>query len=715
MLSEEHIKTLVTLGLSGRQARICLTLSTRGTSTVKEITEATKIARPDTYRALVELENKGLIEKTLSNPIKYKILPLPEILSMLLGEKETESIRLQENAAALLRDYRKIADQKPGEEGEFVLVPSGKAFTNRLDKLLENCKASISIIASQKMLGEFLDSIHKTLTNKKSPDMHVRVVTEKSRIKNLNNNIYGLQKKANLELRFAHLLPPFSLAVFDQKDTLLVMDTPRDYNRAFATYSNNSSLVELAQSYFNDAWFSANELSGSAFKRTQLQFDNLFANMLTGFAYCKMVFDNGKPVDFIYLHINQAFERITGLTRTQVIGKRISKIIPEIMEQHPELMELYSRVSCSGKAEKAEMFIKPLNVWVHLSVYSPIKGYFAVIFEDITDRKKAEEALIESKSLIDTTFASINEAIIIFNLSGEVLKFNEAYIRLFGFKDEKETPKNLKEFSDILEVYTSDGSPVLDFNSFLALNGQKGMREYLVKRKDTGQQWVLNYTYAPMFDKTHQLFGMVVSIQDITELKRNEEKMYRLNRTLKAIVNTNQALIHATDEATFLQEGCRIIQENCGYQSVLITLAQDDMAKTVVPVAYVGFEKGYPESLNLTYAEEGYRQSLAGRAIHTGQVQFCSDVITEPHLRGWHAQAFKRGFASSIAIPLKSAEKTVGAIVMFTLHPIEYSQDEIELLTEMADDFAYGIATLRLRREKGLAGKEARYSWNSCC
>jgi sugar-specific transcriptional regulator TrmB len=198
MYTEENVKTLVTLGLSGRQARICLALSTRGTSTVKEITETTKIARPDTYRALVELENKGLIEKTLANPIKYKILPLPEILSMLLGEKELESIRLQESSAALLRDYRKSANQKTGEESEFILVPSGKTFTTRLDKLLENCKTSISIISGQKMLGEFLDSLHRTLTNKKSSEMDVRVVTEKFRIKSISSKIYGLQKKPTL-------------------------------------------------------------------------------------------------------------------------------------------------------------------------------------------------------------------------------------------------------------------------------------------------------------------------------------------------------------------------------------------------------------------------------------------------------------------------------------------------------------------------------------
>jgi PAS domain S-box-containing protein len=715
MFSEEHIRTLVTLGLSGRQARICLALSLRGISTVKEITEATGIARPDTYRALVELENKGLIEKTLSNPAKYKILPLSEVLSILVGEKEAESIRLQESSAALLRDYRKVADQKPAEEGGSVLVPNGKAFTNRLDKLLENCKKNICIISSQKKLSQLIDSMSRVLTKKRFNEIHIRIVTEKRRSKSLGS-ISGLQKKVNLELRFAPFLPQFSVVTIDQKETLLVTDNANDNNRAYATYSNNPSLVELSQSYFNDAWFSANEPSGLAFKNNQLQLDHLFMNMLNGFAYCKMMFENGKPIDFIYIHINQAFEKITDLKRGEVIGKRASKIIPEIKNQQPDLLEIYGRVSCSGKAEEHELYFKPKKVWLHLSVYAPIKGYFAVVFEDVTERKIAEEALLESKSLIDTTFASINDAIIVFNLKGEVIKFNNAYIRLYGFKDEKEIPKSLKEFSELFEVFNSNGTLVTDLNSFLALNGQTGAREYVVKRKDTGQIWAVNYTYAPLFDKNGQLFAMVLSAQDITERKRNEEKLRRLNRTLKAIVSANQALIHATDETAFLREGCRLIQENCGYQTVWIGLAQDDEAKTVIPVASAGFEQGYIESLNITWAESAGNQSLVGRAIRTGQPQFCSNLAEEPSLRVWRAErakSLKRGFTSSIVIPLKSAEKTFGIIAIFTLEPIDYSEDEIALLTQMADDFAYGITMLRLHHEKELVEKEAKVCWHN--
>ena len=98
----------------------------------------------------------------------------------------------------------------------------------------------------------------------------------------------------------------------------------------------------------------------------------------------------GKPVDFVYLQVNDAFERITGLKRDLIIGKKVSQAIPGIKEANPELFEIYGRVALTGQKEKFEYFLKPLSLWLNVSVYCPAKGYFAAVFEDITERKKFE-------------------------------------------------------------------------------------------------------------------------------------------------------------------------------------------------------------------------------------------------------------------------------------------------------------------------------------
>ncbi len=88
VLTDENIRTLVGLGLSSTQAKISLALARIGPSTVSEISDASAVARPDTYRALVELEKKGLIEKIVSTPNMYELIPLSEVLSTINWTKK---------------------------------------------------------------------------------------------------------------------------------------------------------------------------------------------------------------------------------------------------------------------------------------------------------------------------------------------------------------------------------------------------------------------------------------------------------------------------------------------------------------------------------------------------------------------------------------------------------------------------------------------------
>lgn len=131
-----------------------------------------------------------------------------------------------------------------------------------------------------------------------------------------------------------------------------------------------------------------------ALKKSEEEYRSLFSNMMDGFAFCKMIFDEkGTPVDFVYLQINNVFEKITGLKKEDIIGKKVTEAIPGTKEANPELFEIYGRVSLTGKAEKFEIFFKPLSIWLSIAVYSPEKGYFAAVFEDISEREKAEDEI----------------------------------------------------------------------------------------------------------------------------------------------------------------------------------------------------------------------------------------------------------------------------------------------------------------------------------
>ena len=132
-----------------------------------------------------------------------------------------------------------------------------------------------------------------------------------------------------------------------------------------------------------------------ALQESEKRYRSLFENMLDGFAYCKMLYDDqGRPVDFVYLNVNSAFERLTGLRN--VVGKRATEAIPGIREAHPELFDTYSQVALMGKPKKFEIEFKPLGIWLSISVYSTEREYFVAVFDNITERKRAENMLKDS-------------------------------------------------------------------------------------------------------------------------------------------------------------------------------------------------------------------------------------------------------------------------------------------------------------------------------
>ena len=129
-----------------------------------------------------------------------------------------------------------------------------------------------------------------------------------------------------------------------------------------------------------------------ALRESEERYRSLFENMLEGFAYCKMLFDEqDRPVNFLYLDVNAAFERLTGLKN--VVGKQVTEVIPGIKESSPELFDIYGRVALTGKSERFEIDFKSLALWLSISVYSMEKGYFIAVFDNITERKKAEQGL----------------------------------------------------------------------------------------------------------------------------------------------------------------------------------------------------------------------------------------------------------------------------------------------------------------------------------
>ncbi|MBF0463104.1 MAG: PAS domain S-box protein, partial [Magnetococcales bacterium] len=142
---------------------------------------------------------------------------------------------------------------------------------------------------------------------------------------------------------------------------------------------------------------SRRQVAQQALLESESTYRSLFDNMLNGFAHCQMLFEQGEPVDFIYLKVNDAFGKLTGLLN--VIGRKVSEVIPGIRQKDPSLFEIYGRVAMTGQPERFETFIEALQMWFSISVYSPQREYFVAVFDVITERKQAEAAVLKEKDV----------------------------------------------------------------------------------------------------------------------------------------------------------------------------------------------------------------------------------------------------------------------------------------------------------------------------
>jgi PAS domain-containing protein len=187
------------------------------------------------------------------------------------------------------------------------------------------------------------------------------------------------------------------------------------------------------------------------------------------------------------------------------------------------------------------------------------------------------------------------------------------------------------------------------------------------------------------------------SIRDVTERKRAEEELSRVNRVLRMLSNTNQALIKIADEATLLNEVCRISVEVGGYRLTWVGFAEQDEAKTVRPVAHAGFGSGYIESAKVTWADNERGRGPGGTAIRTGQPYIARNIPLDPAFAPWREAAIERGYKSNIALPLISEGQTFGELAIYSVEADAFDAKEVEILKELADDLAFGITALRTR------------------
>jgi len=286
------------------------------------------------------------------------------------------------------------------------------------------------------------------------------------------------------------------------------------------------------------------KLAVEGLRNSEEQYRALFANMQNGFAHCQMVFNRaGRAVDFIYLKVNPAFTRLTGLRN--VAGRRVTEVIPGIRQMHPELFEIYGRVTRTGQPEQFEFEFKPLGLWLQIAVYRPQPGHFAAVFENITQRKLAEAVLrlsrdnLEQRVLART--AELNRLNLALQKSEERFRSIAAHTpdhiiiqdRKLRYQTVINPHVGLTEAQMIgkteRDLFRKKEADMLQAIKKKVLKTGQSMHMEMPFRNVLGKMDYFEGDYVPILDAAGKAVGLIGYFRNITDRKRLEQEILNIS------------------------------------------------------------------------------------------------------------------------------------------------------------------------------------------
>lgn len=318
-----------------------------------------------------------------------------------------------------------------------------------------------------------------------------------------------------------------------------------------------------------------------------------------------------------------------------------------------------------------------------------------MILRDMTERQLAEAARSQLAAIVESSVVAIVGA----DLNALVTSWNLGAQNVYGY-----TAVEMIGQPASLLVPADRQPETRDVIEKIKLGEEVPRFETTRVRKDRSLIDV-SLAFSPIRNERGELVGISAVSHDVTEIKKAERELRTVNRTLRTRSSCNLALVHAVNEIALMEEMCHVLVDVGGYRFAWVGFAQPDEAKSVRPMARYGFEEGYVDGLESSWADTERGHSPWGTAIRTGATQILQHSAGDSAWTPWHDESVKRGYRSIIALPLRRETEILGALTIYASDPEAFHAEEVKLITEVADDLAYGISALRTHeaQEKSVA------------
>lgn len=306
-------------------------------------------------------------------------------------------------------------------------------------------------------------------------------------------------------------------------------------------------------------------------------------------------------------------------------------------------------------------------------------------------RKRTKEALQESEEKYRTVFETTETATVIIEEDTIMSLVNREFEKLSGYsKEEVEGKKSWTEF-----VVKDDLERMKEYHRLRRIKSNVAPRNYefqFIDRQGNVRDIFLTVAIIPGTKKS------VASLSDITEHKKAEEKIKRLYSLQMVTRNINQVLLRAESEPQLFQQICDLLMKIKNFKFVWVGLLQEGSFE-IKPITQAGFEKGYLSAIKVRWDDSEYGEGPTGIAIKTKRPFIMRDIEDNPRYAPWRREALKRGYSSSIALPLIHKDEVIGVLNIYSQEKDAFKKEEVRFLDEVARDITNGIKTLRLEKD----------------
>jgi PAS domain S-box-containing protein len=398
-----------------------------------------------------------------------------------------------------------------------------------------------------------------------------------------------------------------------------------------------------------------------------------------------------------FLIANQSIAKAYGTDAAKLLSRTDADFLPPHTAAHFRSTEKKVMSEASGYTLEDTIRFpdgQSRTMTTHMKAFLDVDGAVRGLVgsgHDITDRKKAEEALRESEEKFRQLFSTVSDGVFLIDVgTKKIIEVNDAALRIYGITREDLGHRSAMDFTDEAEATRQSMAE--------AVAGKPQRNVLRWHRKKDGTIFPVEISYGAFKLRGKTLFCGIV--RDITERKRTEKMLLQANRTLAAIRDCHEIMLRAETESGLLKDICRVIVKIGGERMAWVGFAERDARKTVRPVAAAGFRKDYLKKASISWADTPRGRGPVGMAIRTRQPSICQNTQTDPNFAPWREASRKQGYGSMISLPLIADGVCFGALSIYAPAPDSFDASEQLLLTDLANDLAFGISMLRLRADR---------------